>query len=114
MSATLKTYAGSDVGVSQCLVTLEGFLADMDHAELADDSTIDIGDAVIAVTGLVWSLERREGTIEHLRTALTKLSNEVLASLPLMEPLARREFGNTNYSILIQRAEEARAVLNAQ
>lgn len=43
--------------------------------------------------------------------ALAKLSNEVLASLPLMEPLARREFGNTNYAILIQRAEEARGLL---
>ncbi len=48
---------------------------------------------------------------ERLRLALTKLSNEVLGSLPLMEPLARREFGNTNYSILMQRAEEARALL---
>ena len=46
-----------------------------------------------------------------LRTALTKLSNEVLGSLPLMDPLARREFGNTNYALLIQRAEEARALL---
>ncbi len=46
-----------------------------------------------------------------LKIALTKLSNEVLGSLPLMEPLARREFGNSNYAILIQRAEEARALL---
>lgn len=43
--------------------------------------------------------------------ALTKLSNEVLGSLQLIEPLARQEMGNTNYHILIQRAEEARAVL---
>ena len=47
-----------------------------------------------------------------LRAALTKLSNEVLGSLLLMEPLARQEFGNTNYNILIQRAEEARALLS--
>jgi len=46
-----------------------------------------------------------------LLAALTRLSNEVLGSMPLMEPLARRELGNTNYSILIQRAEEARAAI---
>lgn len=44
-------------------------------------------------------------------TALTKLSNEVLGTLPLIEPLARRELGNTNYNILIQRAVEARALI---
>ena len=52
--------------------------------------------------------------VEQLRTALAQLSNEVLGSLPLMEPLARREFGNTNYALLIQRAEEAQALLNEQ
>lgn len=57
------------------------------------------------------ALDRAE--IRSLRNALTKLSNEVLGSLPLMEPLARREFGNTNYAVLIQRAEEARMVLGA-
>ena len=46
-----------------------------------------------------------------LIVALRNLSNEVLASLPLMEPLCRREFGNTNYNLLIQRAEEARSIL---
>lgn len=44
--------------------------------------------------------------------ALVNLSNEVLGSLPLMEEPARREFGNTNYNILIQRAEEARAAVS--
>lgn len=48
---------------------------------------------------------------QELLEALTKLSNEVLGTLPLMEPLARREFGNTNYNIIIQRAEEARALV---
>lgn len=48
---------------------------------------------------------------ERMRTAAAYLSNEVLGSLPLMEPLARREFGNTNYHLLIQRAEELRAAL---
>lgn len=46
-----------------------------------------------------------------IREALGKLANEVLASLPLMEPLARREFGNTNYNILVQQAEDARVLL---
>lgn len=45
-----------------------------------------------------------------LEGALFRLSNEVLGSLPLMEELCRREFGNTNYAILIQRAEEGRAL----
>lgn len=43
--------------------------------------------------------------------ALIKLSNEVFGSLPLIEPLARQEMGNTNYAILMLRAEEARAVI---
>jgi hypothetical protein len=47
-----------------------------------------------------------------LETALRGLSNEVLASLPLMEPLCRREFGNTNYNLLIERAEYARKLLD--
>ena len=56
--------------------------------------------------------ERNRGnSIEALRTALACLSNEVLCSLLLMEPLARREFGNSNYAILMQRAHEARSLL---
>lgn len=58
--------------------------------------------------------EEREDASEEimaLRLALTQLSNEVLGSLPLVEPLARREMGNTNYSLMMQRAEEARALL---
>ena len=50
-------------------------------------------------------------TTPDLLIALIKLSNEVLGSLPLMEELARREFGNTNYNVMIQRAEEARAAI---
>ena len=46
-----------------------------------------------------------------LLAALTKLSNEVLGSLPLVEPMLRQEIGNTNYQILMQRAEEARAAI---
>lgn len=46
-----------------------------------------------------------------LRLALIRLSNEVLGIMPLMEPLVRREFGNSNYTILVQRAEEARELI---
>lgn len=48
--------------------------------------------------------------IEALRAALQTLSNGVLGSLPLMEPLARQEMGNTNYGLLIERAEKALAL----
>lgn len=60
----------------------------------------------------LWTAVRlRDEQINALHGALRRLSNEVLGSLPLMEPLARREFGNTNYNLLIQRANEARALL---
>jgi len=52
--------------------------------------------------------------IERLRDALTKLSNEVMGSLPLMEPIARQAIGSSNYAILIQRAEEARALTSGE
>lgn len=51
------------------------------------------------------------GGAAEMMEALVKLSNEVIGSLPLMEPLARREMGNTNYAILMQRAQEARALV---
>ena len=70
---TIKVYHGNDVGASQCLVTLEGFIGDMDNAELADDSTVDTSDAVTAINGLIWSLEQRDTEIERLRAALTKI-----------------------------------------
>lgn len=53
-----------------------------------------------------------EAQCAAMREALARLSNEVLGSMPLMEPLARREFGNTNYELLMRRAEEARAALS--
>ena len=46
-----------------------------------------------------------------LLTALIKLSNEVLGSMPIVESAMRREIGDTNYNLLIQRAEEARALI---
>lgn len=73
MGETIKTYTGPDVGASQCLVTLESFIGDMDNAELADDSTVDTSDAVTAINGLVWSLERREARINQLGAALEKI-----------------------------------------
>lgn len=69
---TIKTYQDSSVGVSQCLVTLEGFVGDMENAELADDSTVDTSDAVIAINGLIGEIERREAEIERLRAALER------------------------------------------
>ncbi len=52
-----------------------------------------------------------EARLARCVRALRNLSNEVLGSVPLMEPLMRQEFGNTNCDLLIQRAEEARALL---
>jgi hypothetical protein len=52
--------------------------------------------------------------IEELIGLLRRLSNEVLGSLPLIEELLRQEIGNTNFTILLQRAEEARAALAEQ
>mgnify|MGYP001611600072 CR=1 FL=1 len=72
---TIKTYRGSSVGVSQCLVTLEGFIGDMENAELADDSTVDASDAVTAINALIWEMEKREAEIERLRAALTDIVN---------------------------------------
>jgi hypothetical protein len=70
---TIKTYQANDVGASQCLVTLEGFIGDMDNAELADDSTVDTSDAVTAINGLIWSLEQRDAEIERLRASHAEL-----------------------------------------
>jgi hypothetical protein len=49
--------------------------------------------------------------VDELTAALLKLSNEVLGILPLMEPLVRQGFGNSNYAVLLQRAEEARELV---
>lgn len=64
---TIKTYQGSSIGASQCLVTLESFIGDMENAELADDSTVDASDAVTAINGLIWEIERREAEVERMR-----------------------------------------------
>lgn len=62
---------GNDVGASQCLVTLESFIGDVDGAELDNGDVLDATDAVTAINGLIWSLEQRDAEIERLRAAQT-------------------------------------------
>ncbi len=50
-------------------------------------------------------------TDEAVRMALKYLVNEIMGSLPLMEQLCRREFGNTNYQCIMDRAAEAEKLL---
>ena len=71
----IKTYQGPDVGVSQCLVTLEGFIGDANEQELDDGTVLDASYAVTAINGLIWSIERREAENERLRAALTKIAD---------------------------------------
>ncbi len=72
---TIKTYQGSSIGASQCLVTLEGFIGDMENAELCDGSTVDASDAVTAINGLIWEIERREAEVESEREGRAKLAD---------------------------------------
>lgn len=81
MQETIKTYQGSSVGVSQCLVTLEGFIGDVDGKTIctptSDDRFIDEGDidsseAVTAINALIWEMERREARINQLGAAIKK------------------------------------------
>lgn len=73
---TIKTYQGSSVGVSQCLVTLEGFIGDLDGKTIAtpfedeqfiDEGTVDAAEAVTAINALIWEIEKREAEIVRLR-----------------------------------------------
>lgn len=72
--------------------------------ELLDGDTFAIDDETRANALLI-------ATAPDLLDALVKLSNEVLGSMSLVEPSMRREIGNTNYNLLIQRAEEARVLI---
>ena len=63
----IKTYQGPDVSVSQCLVTLEGFIGDTNEQELDDGTVLDASDAVAAINGLIWSMEGCEAENERLR-----------------------------------------------
>lgn len=63
---TIKNYETSDTGASQSLVTLEGFIGDMGNGDFEDDNTVDTSDAVTAINGLIYSLERRDAEIARL------------------------------------------------
>jgi hypothetical protein len=52
------------------------------------------------------------GRIQVLEAALLRLANEVDASMHLMEPLCRREFGNTNYQCIMDRVADAKKLLS--
>src|SRR5580765_812863 len=82
---TIKTYKTSDIGASQSLVTLETFIGDMDNAELADNSSVDTSEAVIATNGLILSLEQRDAEIAHLHHECERLqaAGEASATLAL-------------------------------
>jgi hypothetical protein len=71
----IKTYQGPDASVSQCLATLEGFIGDTNEQELDDGTVLDASDAVTAINGLIWSMERCEAENERLRAALTKIAD---------------------------------------
>lgn len=81
MQETIKTYQGPSIGVSQCLVTLEGFIGDVDGKTIAtpaeddkfaDEGTVDAADAVTAINALIWEMERRETRINQLGSAMQK------------------------------------------
>ena len=74
---TIKTYQGGGIGVSQCLVTLENFVGDVENVETIDDGTFDCSDAVTAINALIWEMEKREAEIERLRAALTEAREEI-------------------------------------
>lgn len=91
---TIKTYTGSDIGASQCLVTLEGFIGDLDGKTIGtetasglfdDEGTVDTSDAVTAINGLIFSLEQRDAEIEKLLAAL-----KPFAEVPPHSPPTRR------------------------
>jgi hypothetical protein len=117
LSALLVEYvAGRKVGNIDNLPADEKRILDRVRAVLATPPSSPVNRPA-GVEHIEWRLNNMVSQlgdtiaeVERLRDALRKLSNEVLGSLPLMEPLARREFGNSNYNILIQRAEEARAL----
>ena len=80
--------------------------------EVGSDNPLSREDAA-AIEELQARAEKAEAQRDALAKALTSLSNEVMGSFPLVEYALRREMGNTNYNILLQRAEEARAALDA-
>lgn len=93
MTETIKTYQGASVSVSQCLVTLEIFIGDVDGKTIAieagedefiDDGTVDAADAIIAINGLIWSMEQCEARINELGATLSKAYQFIS---PLSDPM---------------------------
>ena len=78
MTETINIYKTGDIAASQCLVTLEAFIGDMDNAELADDSTVDVSEAVTAINGLICALDQRDAEIERLRAENTMLRGAMM------------------------------------
>jgi hypothetical protein len=56
-------------------------------------------------------IESDAKVIAALTAALMRLANEVTASMGLMEPLCRREFGNTNYQCIMDAVSAAHIAL---
>lgn len=77
---------------------------------LADRRALKLWQHLHGIERLDDLITQREKLLAVARTA-QYLANEVMGSLPLMEPLARQQFGNTNYNLLVQRAQEARKAL---
>lgn len=86
MIETLKTYQGQDVGASQCLITLESFIGDTNEQELDDGTVLDASDAVTAINGLIFSLERREAEIKSLRNDVEKLRSGLSTAIDWIDP----------------------------
>jgi hypothetical protein len=109
-SATADLEQGRNLMVARTLKRI----ADYSDAVRAK---IRASDAMIAAGGVVGLPEDvREMVAERnsLRDALIKLSNEVVGTCSIAEPMLRHEVGNTNYTVLMQRANEARALLGEQ
>ena len=47
----------------------------------------------------------------ELLDVLDRISGELKGALSLLEPVCRREFGNSNYNILVGLVQEAKAVI---
>ena len=118
MRATAGFHSGSESAARAAIAECEKDRADLTSVICDRDQTVDRLERELAEEkkqhyGTAELAHEFQAQCATMRVALARLSNEVLGSLPLMEPLARREFGNTNYSLLIQRGEESRALLSS-
>lgn len=105
---TIKDYVTSDIGASQSLVTLEGFIGDVENAETVDDGTFDCSDAVTAINGLIFSLEQRDAEIERLREIGLGLARAYEGYLPDPERVDTRGDVNTRLMFI---ADERKKLL---